>query len=436
MGKHSHRWSEWTEWQWSQHDQTYIRTRWNEKGDPQTQYHDETPRTENEDAVSQVAQGLANVQLGSHDESIGVEEEYTTEPESKSKSKSKGKSKSHKGKSRAHDDDQSASQAYQAYNTVDDQSAYGQTGYGHAAYGQDYGQTEDTQASTYASGDASADAYGDYQRHDYQQTGNYATTADYSTTDYHNAGYQATGYQTGAYQYGEASGNTEWNDGGPEEAGNTATTDPAYMQRQQQWSYGYGTHVESDADTAVAEQSNTYQSEYLDNRYAVQPSSKFRAGEIFKVFWSEPKGKKIPSLSGREETVSHLGELVHTGFRRFIVIANDQGHCTCVPILTYESKACTKKGVKPDRHGIIHDERKKAKTLSNEPTLGFKPVRAQMTEPMETLAKESRVNYSKPSTIEHNALVLFIGRIHPDDFSIVKKAYSRCWERKNHHHRK
>lgn len=97
MGKHSHRWTEWTDWQWSQHDQTYIRTRWNEKGrlpirdpliryrrrlssrwlilsfagDPQTQYHDETPRTENEDAVSQVAQGLANVQLGHQDESIG-----------------------------------------------------------------------------------------------------------------------------------------------------------------------------------------------------------------------------------------------------------------------------------------------------------------------------------------------------------------------------
>lgn len=38
----------------------------------------------------------------------------------------------------------------------------------------------------------------------------------------------------------------------------------------------------------------------------------------------------MPSLSGREEQVNKLGQLVHTGFRRFIVIANDQGHCTCV----------------------------------------------------------------------------------------------------------
>jgi len=207
----------------------------------------------------------------------------------------------------------------------------------------------------------------------------------------------------------------------------------------EQTSAPYGYYDEHDAPSASYHQDNAQHrpSDELDQRYNVEHSSRFRAGEIFKVYWSEPKGaRRMPSLSGREEQVNKLGQLVHTGFRRFIVIANDQGHCTCVPILTYENKACTKSGVKPEKHGIIFDERKRPHTLHREPDLGFKPIRATMTEPLETLAKESRVNYSKPSTIEHNSLVWFIGRVHPDDFHIVSRAYNKCWAKKDARHRR
>lgn len=48
--------------------------------------------------------------------------------------------------------------------------------------------------------------------------------------------------------------------------------------------------------------------------------------------------------------------------------------------------------------------------LDGEPKLGFAPVRVDMTEDGEKLSKESRVNYSKLVTIEHNVKV-FIGSI-------------------------
>ena len=98
------------------------------------------------------------------------------------------------------------------------------------------------------------------------------------------------------------------------------------------------------------------------------------------------------------------------------------------PILTYESRVCSKPGVKPHKHGIIYDERKKPRMLHGEPELGFRPVRARMSEDIETLARESRVNYSKSLTIEHNTPILFVGDVHPDDYRIVWKAYDKCWK--------
>lgn len=100
------------------------------------------------------------------------------------------------------------------------------------------------------------------------------------------------------------------------------------------------------------------------------------------------------------------------------------------PILTYGGKACKKPGVKPEKHGIIHERSQKAKKLDGEPSLGFHPVRADMTEEGEKLARESRVNYSKLVTVEHNFLVFFIGRVHLSDWQIVLDAVDYCWDQK------
>ncbi|UKZ83731.1 hypothetical protein TrVFT333_011540 [Trichoderma virens FT-333] len=130
--------------------------------------------------------------------------------------------------------------------------------------------------------------------------------------------------------------------------------------------------------------------EELDPRYRVEPSSKFQPGEIFKVHWSEPQGASsegAPSVSGKHEIQNRFGTKFFVGFRRFIVIANDQGHCTCV---------------------------------------------VEMKEEGEKLSKESRVNYSKLVTVEHNVKVFFIGSIVYNDWELVSDAVNHCWNKKNH----
>ena len=77
--------------------------------------------------------------------------------------------------------------------------------------------------------------------------------------------------------------------------------------------------------------------------------------------------------------------------------------------MTYDRRGCSKKGVRPNKHGIIHVAGHKPKPLKNEPELGFPPVALHVYAEGEKLAKESRVNYSKLVTIEHNVKVFFIG---------------------------
>ena len=78
----------------------------------------------------------------------------------------------------------------------------------------------------------------------------------------------------------------------------------------------------------------------------------------------------------------------------------------------------------------------KPSLLSKEPTLGYAPVKMKISAEGEKLAKESRINYSKLVTIEHNVKVFFIGSIINEDWYKVQDAVNDCWERKMHHSRK
>ncbi|KAM0558197.1 hypothetical protein ACHAPJ_004881 [Fusarium lateritium] len=192
--------------------------------------------------------------------------------------------------------------------------------------------------------------------------------------------------------------------------------------------------------------------EQLDPRYRVTNSTAFQPGEagqssnhifssmlnaqqVFKVLWPEPAGGAGGAASIAEETVyrDQYGGRIFVHFRRFIIVANDLGHCTCIPISTYGRKGCRKSGVKAEQHGIVTESsNRKPTALSGEPKLGFPPIRVHIYEQGERISKESRVNYSKLTTVEHNVKVLFIGRVVSSDWDIVTEAVNTSWANKMH----
>lgn len=174
--------------------------------------------------------------------------------------------------------------------------------------------------------------------------------------------------------------------------------------------------------------------EPADNRFVVEHSSKFQPGEVFKILWPEPSGQAVGDapITDIRAIESPAGDF-YVGYRRFIIVGTDESHhSTCVPILTYERRGCGKKGVRPNKHGIVFEEGQKPRLLRGEPELGFKPVQLNIYAEGEKVAKESRVNYSKLVTIEHNFKVFFIGHIPYPDFEKVQYAVNKCWEDKTH----
>ncbi|KAI1313111.1 hypothetical protein F5Y03DRAFT_406444 [Xylaria venustula] len=171
-----------------------------------------------------------------------------------------------------------------------------------------------------------------------------------------------------------------------------------------------------------------------DDRFVVEHSSKFQPGDVFKILWSEPTGQVAGDAPISDiRTINDPSGQFYVGYRRFIIVSTDESHhSTCVPILTYDRRGCGKKGVRPSKHGIIFAVGSKPKLLKNEPELGFEPVPLEIYVEGETLAKESRVNYSKLVTIEHNVKVFFIGRIPYPYFDSVSLAVDKCWSDKMH----
>lgn len=395
---------QWSEWVWDPNYGQHFRQATDANGQPLIQWESElannpsTPR-ETDEVPDVSALTLQDPPSPGDGDPANYTTEASSKPKSKSKShksskkeskssKSKSKSSHRKGKSRAQDDDEEEE------------------------------EPDPTQTGR---------VYFDHQTGEYlPYPENDQDPGQYGTGDGDDA-------ELEAYHQSRKYNRDQYSAGGP--------ADSAYG------AYEPAEPAEPEEPPARAEEHITGTAgdyELLDPRYQVVHSSYFQPGEVFKVLWPEPAGSRsAPSVStyadGSTKGAASVaiypdqyGGQIFAHFRRFIVIANDYGHCQCVPISTYGKKGCTKSGAKPSQHGIVHDMRSRPHLLSHEPELGYSPVRLEITDPSEKISRESRVNYAKLTTVEHNVKVLFVGRVIPEDLSIAKNAVDDCWIKKTH----
>ncbi|KAI1109533.1 hypothetical protein F5Y14DRAFT_431987 [Nemania sp. NC0429] len=185
-------------------------------------------------------------------------------------------------------------------------------------------------------------------------------------------------------------------------------------------------------NTTIGENPGPAVVEPIDERFRVEPSYKFQPGEVLKILWSEPVGQSVgDALVSDVRSIENSAGTFYVGYRRFIIVSTDESeNSTCVPILTYNRRGCSKRGVEPTKHGIVHEIGTKPRPLKAEPDLGFEPIAIEIYASGEKLAKESRVDYSKLITIDHNVRVFFIGRVGHSDFDKVQYAVDACWNKK------
>ncbi|KAM3068127.1 hypothetical protein ACMFMG_011176 [Clarireedia jacksonii] len=170
--------------------------------------------------------------------------------------------------------------------------------------------------------------------------------------------------------------------------------------------------------------------EELDPRYRVIPNGKeshefWREGRVFMMLWTEPAGRKPQRAGTRNHShISRiwLGEEAFSEIRRFVVIIDHHGNCSCLAIHTYNGWATLKSNLPdPDNHAIIYTSNAvpepysyvdangdlHSEELSKDP---IKVVREQFDAEGELDAK-SRINYTKPYTVEKDVRVLNIGLV-------------------------
>ncbi|KAF4982042.1 hypothetical protein FZEAL_2292 [Fusarium zealandicum] len=436
----SPQWSEWTQWFLHQDYQQYYRQRQDENGNVDTQWQSElesapdnhTPRASTVDNLAETLYntGLQDNEPNPGEETIGEEYQVTggstskgksrssNKPHRSSKSKSKSKS-SRKGKDRAEEDGEDeterGSEAGSAYRRGSNATHQGSRT-----------DTDPTTGQWYP--------YPQSSRQD-PATGHYIAEGEPAEEDeaaFQTAIEQSRGYNQGQYYAGESSQ--------PAYGSFPVTVHPCMSQDID--ATNTGTMEPEEDEGPPTPRNNDYisgtggETEQLDPRYRIAHSNTFQPGEA--LLWPEPAGGGggAPTVSERKVYQDQYGGEIYVNFRRFIVVANDLGHCTCVPIFTYGKKGCKKNGVKAEKHGIVCEVKQRPSLLSGEPDLGFSPIRVEIYEHGERISKESRVNYSKLITVEHNVKVLFVGRVAPNDWETVYDAVNACWHNKIRHRKK
>ncbi|KAH7348833.1 hypothetical protein BKA65DRAFT_477215 [Rhexocercosporidium sp. MPI-PUGE-AT-0058] len=128
-----------------------------------------------------------------------------------------------------------------------------------------------------------------------------------------------------------------------------------------------------------------------------------RMTRVFKVLWSEPEGTNGTNITTWGGSFKKI--------RRFVIVRNFEGHCLCLPILTYGGRGTLKPGVHSEDHAVVYSDRETGPILLPGETLSKSPLRMEPNDDSQKLDTTSRVNYAKVYTVEHNVKVFFIGAL-------------------------
>ncbi|KAN0095215.1 hypothetical protein V8E51_015926 [Hyaloscypha variabilis] len=144
--------------------------------------------------------------------------------------------------------------------------------------------------------------------------------------------------------------------------------------------------------------------------------------KIFKVLSTEPIG----SDGDNDQRNSQSRDYTNAEVRHFVIIMHMEHYCICLPILTYGGQGINKKGVRGEHHAIIYSgNRPIAFRGEKEKGLSRRSIKVLLDSPRHKLDDASRLNYSKPYTLEYNVKVWFIGSISSDSEWQLRTDYNR-----------
>ncbi len=136
------------------------------------------------------------------------------------------------------------------------------------------------------------------------------------------------------------------------------------------------------------------------------------------VPWAEPSGD---SVSGR------YGSHTFIKIRRFVVVRPRPGFCLCLAIHTYQGRATTKPGVRPEDHAAVVAEGEAPRLAPGELPLRKDPMFIKVeNDSTGTIDPMSRINFAKVYTVEYNVKARNVGRILSDSIWRMDRYFAQC----------
>ncbi|KAF2722887.1 hypothetical protein K431DRAFT_221009, partial [Polychaeton citri CBS 116435] len=148
------------------------------------------------------------------------------------------------------------------------------------------------------------------------------------------------------------------------------------------------------------------------------PARFFTVGKVFLVLWVEPAGESVVTYLQAGETTGRFGERVYSKVRRFVVIRQQSGYCSALPITTYGRRGVSKPGVIKSEHAIIHTGSQAPEPLNaelphrGEAGMRSRAIRVDPDERDTKLDLLSRLDFGKITTIQHNLKVKSFGKVN------------------------
>ncbi|KAF2823146.1 kinase-like protein [Ophiobolus disseminans] len=168
--------------------------------------------------------------------------------------------------------------------------------------------------------------------------------------------------------------------------------------------------IVSQNDTEVAQQ------KYRRVRTSSQHSF-FVPGRVFKMLWTESAADHLPDssksrgssyVSVEQDAAGDYNEI-----RRFVVLENKGLHSQCIPIEPYRHRRSSSKKANASyvaaNFGIIHTAPEAPKPFEEE-NIAKRPIQV-IASGEQGLSPESRLNYGKQKSVEHNVKVIDIGMV-------------------------
>lgn len=163
---------------------------------------------------------------------------------------------------------------------------------------------------------------------------------------------------------------------------------------------------------------NTATFETLDQRYQRRDPKRagafFKVGRVFAILEHLEDGRNDDRTSDAKWRTRKGNIVILSHIRRFAVVREGHGYCWAVPINTYNGHGLRKIGFNDgdvQAHAIIYDSQSKPYLLKNEPRPSKLPIAVVCSDDAEPLTHDSRINFAKVTTVEHNVRAMSVGKV-------------------------